>query len=123
MSEELDMAFKTMREDVQAALEDDLNTPLALTALGKLMNYMSTIPIPGVEGKYTDGTLAFIENAFGIPVSSRPDITDEQKDLIAQREKARADKDWAKSDEVRDILESQGLGLRDKPFGAQWFRL
>jgi cysteinyl-tRNA synthetase len=123
MPEELDIAFKTMREDVQAALEDDLNTPLALTALGKLINYMSNIPIPGVEGQYTDGTLAFVERVLGIQISNRPDITDEQKNLIAQREKARADKDWAKSDELRVQLEGHGLGLRDKPFGAQWFRL
>jgi cysteinyl-tRNA synthetase len=123
MPDELDIAFKTMREEVRAALEDDLNTPLALASLGKLMNYMSNIPIPGVEGKYTDGTLGFIESVLGIAVSNRPDITGEQKDLIAKREKERADKDWAKSDELRDELESQGLGLRDKPFGAQWFRM
>jgi cysteinyl-tRNA synthetase len=117
------LLFKSTREDILSALQDDLNTPTALVALGKLMNYMSNIPIPGVEGKYTDGTLAFIESTLGLKVANRPDITDEQKSLIAEREQARDDKDWIKSDKLRNELAGQGIGLRDKPYGAQWYRL
>lgn len=124
MPDELDQLFKSTREDIQSALQNDLNTPLALAALGKLMDYMSSIPIPGVEGKYTDGTLQFIDDAFGLNIAHRPDITDEQKQLIAEREQAREAKDWAKSDELRDQLKSQGIGLRDTSYqGAQWYRL
>jgi cysteinyl-tRNA synthetase len=123
MPDELDLLFKSTREDMLSALQDDLNTPTALVALGKLMNYMSNIPIPGVEGKYTDGTLAFIESTLGLKVANRPDITDEQKSLIAEREQARDDKDWIKSDKLRNELAGQGIGLRDKPYGAQWYRL
>jgi cysteinyl-tRNA synthetase len=123
MPDELDLLFKSTREDILSALQDDLNTPTALVALGKLMNYMSNIPIPGVEGKYTDGTLAFIESTLGLKVANRPDITDEQKSLIAEREQARDDKDWIKSDKLRNELAGQGIGLRDKPYGAQWYRL
>jgi cysteinyl-tRNA synthetase len=123
MTDELDQLFKTTRQDMLTALQDDLNTPIALAALGKLMNYMFTIPIPGVEGKYTDGTLAFIEQVFGLPISNRPDITDEQKALITERDTARSNKDWAASDAVRDKLLAEKLGLRDTPYGAQWYRL
>jgi len=87
------------------------------------MNYMSNIQIPGVEGKYTDGNLAFLEDAFGLDLANRPDITDEQKALLAKREAARASQNWQESDRLRDELTSQGLGVRDKPFGAQWYRL
>jgi cysteinyl-tRNA synthetase len=87
------------------------------------MNYMSNIPIPGVEGKYTDGTLGFLEAALGLPLANRSDITNEQKQLIAERETARTTKDWAKSDQLRDQLAEQGIGLRDKSYGAQWYRL
>ena len=87
------------------------------------MNYMSTIPIPGVEGKYTDGTLAFIEGLLGLKLANRPDITDEQKVVLHAREEARANKDWAKSDELRDKLIEQGIGLRDTSYGAIWYRL
>lgn len=124
MPEELDLLFKTTREEILAALQDDLNIPVALASLSKLMNYMSTIPIPGVEGKYTDGTLGLIDAAFGLNISNRSDITDEQKQLIATREQARGARDWAKSDELRDQLKEQGIGLRDTTYqGAIWFRL
>jgi cysteinyl-tRNA synthetase len=122
MPEELDLLFKSTREDITAALQDDLNTPQALAALGKLINYMSNIPIPRVEGKYTDGMLAFLEEAFGLPLANRPDITSEQKDLVVQRETARQNKDWAAADAARDTLLEQGIGLRDTPNGAVWYR-
>lgn len=123
MPDELDQLFKSTREDILAALQDDLNTPVALAALSKLVNHMSNIPIPGVEGKYTDGTLAFLDSVFGLKLSGRPDITDEQKALIREREQARGTKDWTRSDQLRDQLLEQGIGLRDKPYGAQWYRL
>jgi cysteinyl-tRNA synthetase len=123
MPDELDELFKVTREDILTAMQDDLNTPIALAALGKLINYMSNIPIPGVEGKYTDGTLAFLEQIFGLKLSNRPDITSEQKALIAERETARTNKDWAAADTARDQLGEQGIGLRDKPYGVQWYRL
>jgi len=122
MPDELDQLFKSTREDILAALQDDLNTPIALAAFGKLINYMSNIPIPGVEGKYTDGTLAFLESVFGLPLANRSDITTEQKELIASRENARKNKDWAAADAARDKLLEQGIGLRDKPYGVQWYR-
>jgi cysteinyl-tRNA synthetase len=123
MPEELDLLFKVTREDIQTALMQDLNTPAALTSLGKLINYMSNIPIPGVEGNYTDGMLAFIDSALGLQLSNRPDITDKQKTLIQTRETARQNKDWAASDIARDELLAQGIGLRDTPHGAIWYRI
>jgi cysteinyl-tRNA synthetase len=123
MPEKLDLMFKTTRDDVLAALQNDLNTPVALAAIGKLMNYMSNIPIPGVEGKYTDGMLAFLDSVLGLGLDERPDITTEQKQLIAEREKARTAKDWAKSDELRDKLKEQELDLRDTSNGTVWSRI
>ncbi|HEX7368450.1 MAG TPA: class I tRNA ligase family protein, partial [Candidatus Saccharimonadales bacterium] len=123
MDEELDLLFKTTREDILKALSDDLNTPMALASLGKLMDYMTNIELPSVDGIYSDGTLAFLESVFGLPLSNRPDITDEQKQLIAEREAARERKDWARSDELRSKLAKQNIGLRDTPPGAIWYRL
>jgi cysteinyl-tRNA synthetase len=122
--DELDLLFKSTREDVASALQNDLNTPLALAALGKLMDYMSNIPVPGVEGKYTDGTLQFLDDTLGLDIAHRSDITDMQKQLIHDRETARQAKDWARSDELRDQLKDQDIGLRDTSYqGAIWFRL
>jgi cysteinyl-tRNA synthetase len=123
MPDELDMLFKTTREEIQSAMLNDLDTPAALSSLSKFVNYMSNIPIPRIEGKYTDGTLAFLDSMFGLGLSNRPDINDEQKHLIAEREKARKAKAWAKADELRGKLEEQGIGLRDTPSRAIWYHL
>jgi cysteinyl-tRNA synthetase len=78
--------------------------------------------VPGVEGKYTDGTLAFVDAAFGLGLSTRTDITDAQKQLIADRQAARDAKDWTASDALRDTLAAQGIGIRDTKHGAYWYR-
>ncbi|MEO6761257.1 MAG: cysteine--tRNA ligase [Candidatus Saccharimonadales bacterium] len=123
MPDELDLLFKELRGSVLSALQDDLNTPVALVSFNKIINYMSNIQIPGVEGKYTDGTLAFLDDLLGLQLSARPDITYQQKEIITEREQARTAQDWAKSDKLREQLEKQGIGLRDIPNGAIWFRL
>jgi cysteinyl-tRNA synthetase len=124
MSKELDLLFKSTREEILGALQNDLNTSDALASLSRLMNYMLRTAVPGVEGKHTDGTLALIDAAFGLNIANRPDITDEQKQLIATREKARGNNDWTKSDELRDQLKEQGIGVRDTSYqNTIWYRL
>jgi cysteinyl-tRNA synthetase len=104
-------------------LHDDLNTPEALSVLGKLVSYMQNIPIPGIEGKYTDGTLKLIDDLLGLSLSSREDITNEQKQIIAEREKARKDQSWQKSDELRNQLKKQGIDINDTSNGPVWSRI
>lgn len=123
MPDELDELFRDTKKDMLEAVQNDLNTPAALIALGKLMDYMANIPTPGVEGKYTDGTLKFTEDLLGLSLSNRPDISDEQKQLIKDREQARSNKDWDLSDKLRDQLKDQGIELRDAPWGSVWSRI
>ena len=123
MSTELDELFRDTRKNMLEAAQNDLSTPLVFSHLSKLVNYMSEIPIPGVEGKYTNGTLKFIDDLFGLDLSNRPDINASQKQILAQRQKARDDKEWSKSDELRDQLKEQGIGVRDTAHGQIWYRL
>lgn len=123
MAEELDQLFKTTREEIRDAMLNDLDTPSALSILSKFVNYVLNTNIPRTEGKYSDGTLAFFDSVFGLQLANRPDITDEQKQIIAAREQARTAKDWNQSDTLRDKLKEQGIGLRDTSRGAIWYRL
>lgn len=123
MPQELDEMFRDTRKAMLEALQDNIDTPRALAELGKLVNYMSNIPIPGVEGKYTDGTLKFISDLLGINLADRNDISDSQKKLIADREQARKANNWARSDEIRDELKKQGLEVRDTDHGPIWSRI
>ena len=40
--------------------------------------------------------------------------------LIEERDKARADKNWQKSDDIRDYLNSKGILVEDTPEGSVW---
>lgn len=62
-----------------------------------------------------------VDQLFGLKLlDETPDISPEQYDLIRKREVARAKKDFAGSDEIRDSLAEQGIAVRDTADGAVW---
>ena len=62
-----------------------------------------------------------IDSLFGLGlIDSVQDISNEDKALISEREKARAAKDWAKSDDIRHELEIKGITIKDTPDGSIW---
>ncbi len=84
------------------ALRDDLNTPLALSTLfavegDKLAERMALL---GLSGKLTDPRAARLDEAL-------------IADKIAARAAARAAKDWAAGDKIRDELSAMGVQLKD----------
>jgi cysteinyl-tRNA synthetase len=103
-----------------AAAGDDLNMPEALRTLSDLAGKGEEA---GVDAEKIQPLLNIVDRLFGLQLAERPDITHEQKDLIAEREQARQQKDWARSDELRDQLKAQGLGVRDTSDGPVWYRV
>jgi len=47
-------------------------------------------------------------------------LSGEQAILIKEREQARKNKDFRKSDEIREVFKSQGIILEDTPYGTRW---
>lgn len=94
-----------------ALLQNDLDTPGAVAKIDELLGAEQ----PTGLHKLLDE----IRDLLGITLH-RDDITDEQKTLISEREQARTNKDWAKSDELRDVLGNQGIAVRDTPSGTIW---
>lgn len=107
---------------ILAALQDDLNTPRALMLLSQMVNSMMDIAVPAAAIVPIEYMLRFIDNALGIHISERDDITAEQKKLILKREEVRSLKNWSKSDLLRDELLSQRISVRDTPYGTYWNR-
>lgn len=135
------------RERFFAALENDLNTPQAVAMLGEVVK--SNIPGPdkydlllefdevlglGLRGmgKMKVKLPSLLKVAGGeetrmVEVSTRSDelmaddnrLSAEVRDLLAQRMQARATKDWAASDSIRDQLVGLGWKVRDIPGGDQ----
>ena len=62
-----------------------------------------------------------IDELFGLNlIEDTPNIDDEVRDLIDERQKAREVKDFAKSDEIRDLLANKGIAVEDTPVGPIW---
>lgn len=106
-------------EKILTALKNDLDTPKALEIIEELFAQMEDL---SVCGGCTSNIFYIIEDCLGIPLRGE-DISDEQKEIVKQRQKARDGKDFDKSDELRDQLKEQGIGVRDTDHGQIWFRL
>ena len=94
---------------VVAALADDLNTPRAFAALSALAN--------DGDAAALRGALAFI----GVGPAAA-DVDPEIDALVAARTAARARRDWAESDRIRDELSARGIVLEDGAGGTSWRR-
>jgi cysteinyl-tRNA synthetase len=101
-----------------AAAQDDLSTPKALSVLAGIASRGEN---DGVDEEKIQPFLNLTDRLFGLQLSDRPDITDDQKQLIAERERARDTKDWDKSDRLRDQLKEQSIQLRDTQHGPIWY--
>ncbi len=111
------------KQAIQEALQNDLNTPLALAELSKLEAAIDTGGIStDCQATYSE-LLEWLDQVLGLGLSGRPDITAEQKKLLDKRRLARQDKDWSNSDKLRDKLAAQNINVKDTPSGQTWHRL
>jgi len=119
--------------DIQAALADDLNTPLAIShlheavsALNKSKSRKEKARAKGalLAGGDLLGLLQHEPETWLRGGTGAADADDSKVErLIAQRIEARKVKDFAKADRIRDELARQGVLLEDKPDGTtEWRR-
>jgi len=119
--------------DLIEALADDLNTPAAITVLRRLANEANFVNGPA----QTEAIRTFLASAqfLGLlqqspedwfkwqPKSAEGGLTDAEIDAkIAARKEARANKDFATSDAIRDELQAAGIILEDGAGGTTWRR-
>ncbi len=114
---EVDMA----RDVILSSLTDDLNTPIALKHAEDSLN-MFAENLPNFGKEDLDKLLGFVKEMLGVDLL-KADISDEQKELLSLRQKARDEKDFARSDELREELKLSGLDVRDTGGGQIWSRV
>ncbi|MBC7463754.1 MAG: cysteine--tRNA ligase [Actinobacteria bacterium] len=99
------------------AFNEDLDTPKAIQILRAIEKDSKESNVAKVE------SLLYADKVLGLDLSraeTETQLTDEVKDLLAQRADARAKGKWDESDRIRELLESFGLSLQDGPAGQSW---
>ncbi len=112
------------REEFIAAMDDDLNTADALAAVFELVREANT----AVNQKASKADAECYLNMFGeltkvlglVYNDEKDDLDETVEALIEQRTKARAEKNWAEADRIRNELKAMGIILKDTPQGVTW---
>jgi cysteinyl-tRNA synthetase len=110
------------QSNMQASMENDLDTPEALRIISETIDAIIQPFHPRAAEAFVS-LLRYLDTVFGTALLTRSDITPAQKQQINKREQARSEKGWAEADKLRAQLKEQGVGLRDTPAGAVWYRL
>ncbi len=111
------------RDKFIEAMDDDLNTADAISAIFELIRQINIDIKEGVSKGYAEKALALLvelTEVLGLlPEKDAGALDEETEALIEERQAARAAKDFARADEIRDILKSKGIVLKDTPQGVQ----
>ena len=111
----------------EAAMEDDLNTADAISVLFELVKYANTNIEAGQSSKafvqQTEQTMQTLADVLGIILKEEAVLLDEEiEQLIQERQDARKAKNFARADEIRDLLTQKGIILEDTREGVRWKR-
>ncbi len=128
---ELDSAVKAQLdsriEQFNTALDDDLNTADGIAAVFDLVRDINS-SVLGVNAsketiEYAINVFDTLTGVLGLVYNRKADDSDAEIDaLIEERTKARAEKNWALADKIRDELKAKGIVLEDTPKGVKWHR-
>ncbi|MBR3755594.1 MAG: cysteine--tRNA ligase [Firmicutes bacterium] len=115
--------YEKYRDEFIAAMDDDLNTADAITAVFELVTAINTAIKDGASKAFAKASmetlmefanvLGLLQTELDVPVD--PEI----QALVDERQAARKAKDFARADEIRDILKEKGVTLKDTPQGVQ----
>ena len=124
--EKIISAIDELKKDFNSAMEDDLNTADGISSLFEVIRYANT----NLTKQTSKETLEYVlENintlseVLGLLSKEEEILGCEIQDLIDERNKAREDKNYKRSDEIRDELLEKGITLMDSKEGVTWRRI
>ncbi|MBQ4528568.1 MAG: cysteine--tRNA ligase [Clostridia bacterium] len=110
-----------------AAMDDDINTADAISAIFDIVKYANTNFDETTPKKVLDEAVAIIKElmgVLGILKEEKNDFLDSDIEaLIEERNNARKNKDFKRADEIRDMLKDAGIALEDTRGGVKWKRV
>lgn len=119
--------MKQFRTKFEEAMDDDLNTADAISAVFELVKFANTKADADSSKEFVEvlkKEISELCDILGIITEKKADTLEaEVEALIAERQAARKAKDFAKADEIRDKLLAMGIQLKDTREGVQWKRI
>ncbi len=116
-------ALEAFKAKYISAMDDDLNTADAISVIFEIVaeanKGLASGELSQEAIKYTSDTIRELGAVLGLLAQKDDALSDEITALIQERAQARADKNWAKSDEIRDTLRDMGIIVKDTPQGQQ----
>ncbi|WP_444542846.1 cysteine--tRNA ligase [Lactobacillus amylovorus] len=128
---DLAKAIEETEQKFVTAMDDDFNVQNALTAIYDLLPVVNANANSEKADKETltlfEKKLAAWLLVFGVDTEklcaqNAGSNDDEIEELVKKRDEARANKDWATSDKLRDQLKEMGITIQDTPQGTRWTR-
>jgi len=130
LSAETDSALASQadstKESFVNAMDDDFNTPLALASLYELVKAINTARDNGANDKHlkpAQSMLRELTDVLGLRLAEKTGSSDDEAKVLAlieERNEARKNKQWARSDEIRDQLKDMGVTIEDSKDGTKW---
>jgi len=109
------------------AMDDDFNTPQALAILFDTINLSNKLIDDHMSGakiklRGAMNIIGEIMDIFGLTIMKEAPLNKREELLLKDRETARKNKNFKKSDELRDALKNLGIIVKDTPQGQVWSR-
>src|SRR5664280_1478314 len=102
-------------------MEDDLNTADAIGALYEYIREINTLFIEGGDAASAEDSLSVLDELLDVLglLPRETDIPEEIAELIEQRARARAARDWKAADDIRESIQKKGFEVKDTPDGVK----
>lgn len=123
LATDTEVAVSHNLDNFLAALQDDLQTPTAIKELRAIMIAYIEDGVSESAAQTFQNMLEKFDSLLGLSIANRPDITNEQKELISKRQTAKENGDFATADAIRANLLQQKIGLEDRANGTRWYRI
>ncbi|MBI9014437.1 MAG: cysteine--tRNA ligase [Clostridiales bacterium] len=111
------------KEKFIEALDDDFNTADGIAAVFELVRDLNKDMNDESSRTYILKSIDLLNeltSVLGLLTKENDDLADDLKALVEERQEARKNKDFEKSDEIRDLLLEKGIILEDTPTGVKW---
>jgi cysteinyl-tRNA synthetase len=114
--------LEPLRERFREAVRDDLNAPRALAVAWEAARSDQLAPAERWALLEEFDAFLGLDLKAAIPRSQRSESDPRIDALVADRDTARAARDYAESDRIRDLLSAEGIEMLDTPDGTRWTR-